>query len=431
MLALKRNSATQGNTSSWAVITSIASWHLGQPLAGLGQNAILLVLACGVLLAQGCTTAPPRHNPLPQELSSQAQIPGIDGARYWGDEPPPFADMVENASAAQLRERFPALYKKPFTALAISGGGSKGAFTAGLINGWTAAGTRPKFSVVTGISTGALCAPFVFLGSAYDAKLKEVYTEYSTKDMVIMRSKWDTIRNDSAADTAPLRKLIAKYIDESVMQEIAAEYRKGRFLYISTTNLDAMRPVVWNIGRIAASGAPGALDLIHDAMLASASVPVAFPPMMIEVEADGQRYEEMHVDGGITRQSFLFSFGIDNKELLGKLKAKGTKAYIIRNSKLQPKWKIIDRNIPAIAGRSFDSLIRTQGIYDFYREYTGAMQYGLDFNLVYIPNDFEVESKEPFDLVYMNKLYDLGYKMGREGVPWLKAPPGVKPVSSR
>ena len=178
--------------------------------------------------------------------------------------------MVENASAAQLRERFPALYKKPFTALAISGGGSKGAFTAGLINGWTAAGTRPKFSVVTGISTGALCAPFVFLGSAYDAKLKEVYTEYSTKDMVIMRSKWDTIRNDSAADTAPLRKLIAKYIDESVMQEIAAEYRKGRFLYISTTNLDAMRPVVWNIGRIAASGAPGALDLIHDAMLASA-----------------------------------------------------------------------------------------------------------------------------------------------------------------
>jgi hypothetical protein len=431
MSALKRNSAIQGNPSRWAVTTSRASWHLARSLAGLSQNAILLALTCVILLAQGCATAPPRNNPLPQELSSQAQIPGIPAARYWGDEPPPFADMVENASAAQLRERFPALYRKPFIALAISGGGSNGAFTAGLINGWTAAGTRPTFSVVTGISTGALCAPFVFLGPAYDAKLKEVFTEYSTKDLVIMRGKWDTIRNDSAADSAPLRAMIAKYIDDAVMQEIATEYRKGRFLYISTTNLDAMRPVVWNIGRIAASGAPGALDLIHDAMLASASIPVAFPPMMIEVEANGQRFEEMHVDGGVTRQSFLFSFGLDNKELLRKLKAKSATAYIIRNSKLQPKWEIVERNIPAIAGRSVDSLIRTQGIYDFHREYTGTMQYGFDFNLVYIPNDFEVESNEPFDPVYMNKLYERGYKMGKEGVPWLKAPPGIKPLSSR
>jgi len=426
MLAQNRDSVIHG-TPRCVIKSSADKWHLGQYVPNLSRSVILLVLVCVALLAQGCVTAPPRNNPLPQELSSQAQIPGIPDARYWGDDAPPFANMVQNASRAQLRERFPALYNKPFTALAISGGGSKGAFTAGLVNGWTAADTRPKFSVVTGVSTGALCAPFVFLGPAYDAKLKEVYTQYSTKDMITIRGAMDTIRNDSAADSAPLRGLIVKYIDEAVMQEIAAEYRKGRSLFISSTNIDAMRPVVWNIGKIAASGAPGALDLIHDAMLASASVPVGFPPVMIEVEANGQRYEEMHVDGGLTRQSFLFSFGIDNKELLHKLKAKGATAYIIRNSKLEPKWKTVNRKIPAIASRSFDSLIRTQGIYDFYREYTGAQQYGFDFSLVYIPDDFDVESKEQFDPMYMNKLYELGYKMGVEGIPWLKAPPGVNP----
>jgi len=427
MLAHKRGPVMQSSTPGCINKSSADKWPPGQQVPGVARSVILLVLACVVLLALGCTTAPPRNNPLQQELYSEARIPGIPYARYWGDEAPPFAEMVlKNTSSAQLRERFPALYGKPFTALAISGGGSKGAFTAGLINGWTAAGTRPKFSLVTGVSTGALCAPFVFLGPAYDAKLKEVYTQYSTKDMVTIRGTLNTIRNDSAADSAPLRALIAKYIDEAVMQEIAEEYRKGRALYISSTNLDAMRPVVWNIGKIAASGAPGALDLIHDAMLASASVPVGFPPVMIEVEANGQRYEEMHVDGGVTRQSFLFSFGVDHKEFLRKLKTKGATAYVIRNSKLEPNWEIVDRKIPAIASRSINSLIRTQGIYDLYREYTGAQQYGFDYRLVYIPDDFDLESKELFDPVYMNKLYELGYKMGAEGVPWLKAPPGIK-----
>lgn len=100
---------------------------------------------------------------------------------------------------------------------------------------------------------------------------------------------------------------------------------------------------------------------------------------------------------------------------------------MIRNSKLEPNWEIVDRKIPAIASRSIDSLIRTQGIYDLYREYTGALQYGLDYRMVYIPDDFDLESKELFDLAYMNKLYELGYKMGAGGVPWLKAPPGIKP----
>ena len=399
----------------------------GQRVLDMCHWVVLLAFTFMALLAQGCASAPPR-NPLPQNLEEQSQVPGIPYARYWGDQAPPFADRMMNASTEELRQRFSALYGQQLTILAISGGGQNGAFGAGLLNGWTAAGTRPQFSVVTGISTGALIAPFAYLGPAYDVRIREMYTKYSTKDLLEIRSMLNMINNDAAVDTKLLRSMIVKYFDEAVMQAIAAEYRKGRLLFIGTTNLDAERAVTWNIGAIAMSGLPGALDLIHDVMLASASIPVAFPPVMIEVEANGQRYDEMHVDGGTVRQSFLFSFGVDNKALAQRLNVKGqARAYVIRNAKLEPVWETVDPKIFAIAGRSASSMIRSQGIGDLYREYQGTRQYGFDFNLAHIPHDFDLKEKEAFDPVYMGKLFELGYNMAKDGYPWIKAPPGVKP----
>ncbi len=174
-----------------------------------------------VLLMQGCAGTPPR-NALPQKLSDTTQIPGIPNARYWGDEAPPFADKVMNASSERLRQRFPALYDSEITLLAISGGGDNGAFGAGLLNGWTAAGTRPEFSMVTGVSTGALTAPFAYLGSEYDALLKEMFTTYSTKDLITPRGMMNTIKNDAAADTAPLRAMLEEG------KGIAADLKLGK-----------------------------------------------------------------------------------------------------------------------------------------------------------------------------------------------------------
>lgn len=408
------------------VVIKTAGDNRHQGVLGACHWVVLLAFTFLALLAQGCASAPPR-NPLPQNLYAQSQIPGIPYARYWGDEAPPYSERMINASTEKLRQLYPALYGQQITFLAISGGGENGAFSAGLMNGWTAAGTRPQFSMVTGISTGGLIAPFAYLGPAYDAQIKEMYTKYSTKDLLIKRSLLNTINNDAAVDTAPLRAMIAKYFDEAVMQAIAAEYRKGRLLLIGTTNMDAERAVTWNIGEIATSGVPGALELIGDVMLASASIPVAFPPVMIEVEANGQRYDEMHTDGGTSRQSFLFSFGMNLKALEQRLNTKGQKAYVIRNAKLAPLWESVDRKILAIAGRAAASMIRAQGIGDLYREYEGAIQYGFDYNLASIPDDFEVEEKEPFDPVYMGKLFERGYNMAKDGYPWIKAPPGVKP----
>jgi predicted acylesterase/phospholipase RssA len=292
--------------------------------------------------------------------------------------------------------------------------------------GWTAAGTRPEFDVVTGISTGALIAPFAFLGSAYDAQLKEVYTQYSTRDLVRKRYLIHILTGDSAVSTKPLQRLIARYFDKDVLKQIAEEYRKGRRLFVGTTNLDAGRSVIWNIGEILTSGTPNAHKLVHKILLASASIPVAFPPVFIDVEVDGTRYDEIHVDGGTASQVFLFPVGLDWKIVEEKFELTSRpNAYIIRNSQLTPAWETVQPKLFPIAGRSIGSLIKTQGIGDLYRLYLTTLRDNIDFNLAYIPSEFQKEAKEVFDREYMGELFDLAYRLAADGYPWKKTPPGI------
>ncbi|MFQ5757334.1 MAG: patatin-like phospholipase family protein [Acidiferrobacterales bacterium] len=366
------------------------------------------------------------RNPVPAIYSAIAEVPGIPRARFWGDETPPYMKEWFAESKTHLQARYPAIIGRKHNYLALSGGGKNGAFGAGLLVGWTEAGTRPEFTLVTGVSTGALMAPFAFLGSEYDADLKDFYTKYSTKDLLKKRNFLKALGSDAAASSAPLKALITKHVDQNVLEEIATEFRKGRLLYIGTTNLDADRPVMWNIGRIAASHIPNALELVQDIILASASIPVAFPPVIIEVEAKGQRYDELHVDGGVTSQVFLYPLGLDWRRVVEHLDAKGRPSvYLIRNAKLDPTWKAVKRRLRPIAGRSIAALIRTQGIGDMFRIYVGARRDRVDYHLAYIPDEFDEESKEMFDREYMGKLFDLGYRMAKAGYPWKDSPPGV------
>ena len=261
----------------------------------------------------------PKRSPLPVEEIDAAQVLGIPRARMWGDQPPPWEHDWLAKSKAELKERYSGVYGRPQTYLAISGGGENGAFVAGLLQGWTESGERPVFTTVTGISAGALVAPFAFLGSEYDEVLKRVSMDLQPDDVYKKRGMIRALRTDSLATTEPLQALIAKYVDEEVMEKIAAAYRDGRMLNIGTANLDSMRPVIWRIGAIANSGHPGALDLIRKILLASASVPAAFSPVLIEVEADGKIYDELHVDGGAASQVFLYPMGLDYEVVLEKL----------------------------------------------------------------------------------------------------------------
>ncbi|MEZ5827404.1 MAG: patatin-like phospholipase family protein [Hyphomicrobiales bacterium] len=384
-------------------------------------------LALGVALA-GCAAAIAR-NPVPPSLESEAQVVGMGATpiRFWGDQLPPNADAIVKEKWAQVRANRPEMLagKRPVVNfLALSGGGSDGAFGAGVLAGWTASGKRPEFDLVTGVSTGALTAPFAFLGPKYDEALKIVFTQSDTKDIAIARPVRGLLGGDSFASNAPLAKVIAYYVDEHFLEEVAAEHRKGRRLLIGTTNLDAERPVIWDMGAIATSGRPEALDLFRKVLLSSAAIPAVFPPGFIKVSADGADYEEMHVDGGATREVFLVPTQFMASKIDGRLGIRPVRrAYIIRNGRVAPEYKAVKARSLSIAGRAVSSLIKSQGVGDLNELYAFAKRNGIDYNVAYIPGDFPDTSTQAFDPVYMSKLYDVGYNLAAAGYPWKKVPP--------
>jgi predicted acylesterase/phospholipase RssA len=403
------------------------------------RTAIAVLIALVVLLiAQGCTSLT-RQPAVPEKLQDQARIPGLDNIRYRIGDPKDMVAMAREGVESVQRERAYLASQghtgplPPANFLAISGGGDNGAFGAGLLNGWTVAGNRPSFKLVTGVSTGALTAPFAFAGPAYDSTLKAVYTTVSAKDIAEQRNMLAALTGDAMADNAPLWRLIAKHVDRALLDTIAAEYAKGRLLLVGTTDLDARRGVIWNLSKLAASKDPKALDLFRTLMVASAAIPGAFPPTMIDVEVDGHPYQEMHVDGGATAQVFIYPPALDLKAGARKLgiQQRERRAYIIRNSRLDPEWAQVDRRTMDIAGRAISSLIQTQGVGDLYRIYLTTQRDGVDFNLAYIPSTFNAPHKEDFDTAFMGKLYALGYDMAAKGYPWQKTPPGFALASDK
>jgi predicted acylesterase/phospholipase RssA len=390
----------------------------------------LLVYWVAIMTLTGCAALRP-HFPPPQQVEAQVQVPGMPGVRAWGDKFSPLfqKDLIESLRQEQrsglLREG------DTVSILAISGGGGDGAFGAGLLCGWTAAGNRPSFKLVTGISTGALTAPFAFLGPAYDDKLKKVYTTISSKEIFKLKSLFGMVQTDAIALNDPLAKLTTEYVDEKMLKDIAAEHLKGRRLYIGTTALDAQRPVIWNMSAIAVSGRSDALELFRKIMIASAAVPVAFPPVYIPVEAGGNSYDEMHVDGGVTNQVFLYGPMLNlpaGRKILGYDRPlRKPRVFVIRNTRLKPVWRDVKPVMRSIAPRSIASLIKAQGVGDIYRIYVIAQRDGLDFNLAHIPDELDTNRSDEFNSQVMNVLFDTGYNLARYGYRWQKTPPGFFP----
>jgi len=366
---------------------------------------------------------------VPEPQVENAKVGGYSRIRFWGDEAPDEISTMIAEKNEQSKSRFQAKRKKSrngklnLAFISISGGGANGAFGAGLLNGWTKKGDRPEFEGVTGISTGALSAPYAFLGSAYDNRLKDVYTTISTKDVLVVKGISGVLGGTSAADSTPLYNLISKHVTPSLLVKIAAEHAKGRRLWIGTTNLEAGRPVIWDMGEIASSGRPDSLTLFRKIMLASASIPGAFPPVTIKVNVDGVNYQEIHVDGGTTNQAFIYpgQLSIKTYSKAGIAKAE-RRIYVIRNGKVRPEWKKVKGQTLSIASRAVDTLLTSQGDSDMYKIFAITKRDGFDFNLTYIPLDFVVPINEPFDKAYMNKLYDLAYTRGVNGIKWQKNP---------
>ncbi len=383
----------------------------------------------GAALLAGCTR-PVRGPAVPRGDVTQASVLGLPNERFFpshGTE----AMSAELVAAVQRQQRLLGLAPDDLppqtNILAVSGGGENGAFGAGLLCGWSEAGSRPTFFAVTGVSTGALTAPFAFLGTAYDDQLRAVYTDLEPADVLKPRGLIvGALFSDAMADNAPLYKTISGYLTTEMQTAIAKGYAEGRLLWIATTDLDAQVPVIWNIGAIAASNHPRALDTIRRVLLASAAIPGAFPPSMIDVTVNGVAYQEMHVDGGAFAQVFLYPPSLTRlrRERMRQGKpVPDVEAYVIRNARLDPDWAAVDRRTLGIAERAITTMIGVSGQNDVGRIYTTTQADGVGYNLAFIGTDFTMVLPEPFDPGYMRTLFDYGFQKARHGYDWAKQPP--------
>ncbi len=313
----------------------------------------------------------------------------------------------------------------PRNVLALSAGGSYGAFSVGLLNGWTETGARPTFDVVTGVSTGALVATFAFLGPQYDAELKRLFTTVSDRDIYRRRGPLAPLRAESVASNAPLKSLIESQMTSEVIARVADAHARGRRLYVGTTNLDTRRLVVWDMGAIAVRGD---LQLYVNVVLASASIPGFFPPVEIEVEVNGRRYKEPHVDGGVAAQVFVqrFMLAVDSAEGQRPDKDCGrSTVWVVTAGKLYSDSSRTGTTTLGIGVSAINTLLYAQTRNDIRRIAALAQETNSDFRLTSLPEDFPVDpSTKLFDPAVMGKLFDMGYSLGRCGSKaWQNTPP--------
>lgn len=375
----------------------------------LFRQSLVVIL---VVLVAGCASLP--RTEFTELQQSIAQIPGIPGARYWAD-----ASAEDFAPVIHMREmRAVADTLGSMDFLAISGGAADGAFGAGILTGLTERGERPQFVFVSGVSAGALIAPLAFLGPAYDGELKRAWTSGIAARVGEGGALSLLFSQDSRRSA--LYDLVASFADQPMLEKIAAEHRRGRRLAVVTTNIDAQRPVVWDLGAIAASGHPGALELFRNVLTASSSIPGAFAPTPIEVEAGGHRFTELHVDGGATMQVFTIPESILIHDLPEDAKAYGIPArfFVIVNNRLKPEFEVVQGATVPLLTRSLSSLIKTHSRLTLVAtlEFTRARRIG--FNLTFIGDDFPKDQKSSFETPYMRSVHRHGHEKAASGRAW-------------
>jgi predicted acylesterase/phospholipase RssA len=364
------------------------------------------VLLCSLALA-ACTSLP--RTPYSAADAAGSRVLDIDGLRRYTDEPATkFRFEKDDRSSTK-------------TYLALSGGGADGAYGVGVLSGWTAAGTRPTFSVVSGVSTGGLIAPFAFLGSQYDDTLREVYTSGIAESLLDDPSIIRVLFGSGLFGNKRLRELVVRYVGPEILAAVARENARGRKLLVVTTDLDTQRTVVWDMGKIAAVGSPEALRLFRDVMAASASIPLVFPPILIEAEGQGRRFQEMHVDGGVTApvltlpDALLFHGGLPGNSRMN--------IYILVNKKLERTFELVSNSTLDVASRSLSSITQSQTRSVIFSTYDFAKRNRWGFHLSYIERDYPASHSEGFDTAYMRALYQHGYEKAASGQAWTSTLP--------
>jgi hypothetical protein len=390
-----------------------------------GALTLVLHRLVGLLLAllsiSACTKAP-SSAPIPEALIIEAQVPEFPGIRQWGEA----ATIGGRGQKAKRVNSANNSARGPLNVLALSAGGANGAFGAGFMTGWTQTGERPFFHVVTGVSIGALFAPLTFLGPRYDSVISRMLTDLSGKYRVALRPRFVAVLGFSLASSSPLEKLIAEYFDRRVLDEIAVEHRAGRRLYVGTSHVYAGRLTVWDLGAIANSARPEALALFRRVLLASAAVPTLMPPVTFKVEARGQSYQELHVDGGIMRQVFVAPYGFDWGQAEDRLGTNGEiNFYVIRNGRVRSEYMVMAPDVISLSEHAMLQLTQSVGIGDLHFLYLLAQTEHAKFHAAWIDDSFDAPSSDLYDARYVQALFEHGRAQALSASAWHYLPPGI------
>jgi len=384
---------------------------------------ILMITACAKDLVR---------TPVPAALEETVEVVNMPGVRAWSDS---YSQEFQADVVQSIRDEPEGLFPRgpngefQYSGLSLSGGGDHGAFGAGILRGWSKSGRRPLFKIVTGTSTGALIAPFALLGPEYDATLEEMYTQVTGDDIFRKQPILGAYWRESLADNTPLRVMVEEYVTDEVIDAIGVAHNNGQRLLIGTTNFDAQRSVMWSMGAMANSKHPDAYSMFRKILVASAAIPVLFPPTFIEVEAEGKVYDEMHVDGGTVGQMFFFGSAIDWPAALQEISGTSevidnSVLYIIVDGDIDPHYDVVERRLAPIASRTIKTLIKVSAWSALYRMYLHAQVGGYSFRYVSLPKDYVAYTTDSYDPEEMRRMFRLGYNMGLAGDAWLSTPPG-------
>jgi predicted acylesterase/phospholipase RssA len=367
----------------------------------------LLLLACAIL--SGCTSI--KRLSFSPAAIAQSNRTAFAAIRFSAREPPVSAAATTGGAGV------------PYTVLALSGGGPDGAYGVGLLAGWSATGRRPVFDVVTGVSTGALMAPFAFLGSASDAHLRELYTGTHISSILKKGSPLRLASGPAIYRSTRLKDLIALNIDDDLLARVAEQHRAGRRLYVATVNIDAQQMLVWDMGAIATRATPEAKALFQQVLLSAVSVPVAFPPQLITPSEPPGALTEAHADATV------FAHMYAGAELFPAACKAGTRPctlYVIVHNKTVAEPAIVPFRSSSMIKRSLETVIKANLSTRLLATAQMARAEGVALRLAYLDVPFEGVSPVDFDLAYMRKVYALGEAAGQRPETWLSAPPKDK-----
>jgi len=372
-------------------------------------RALRWTCVLSILALVGC--ALPRRDAPPTIFSAATPLDFPADVRFLSTD----RASVEAKSTAALQRLSISSKDGMLRALVLSGGGAGGAFGAGALVGLSRRQERPHYDLVTGVSTGALIAPFAFLGSEWDSQLTEAFTNGQGEQMSVHGLL--ALPLGASRRSAALTALVDRYVTPDLIRAVAREAGNGRLLWVATTDLDKEETVIWDLGAIAMRGGEPARKLFRDVVVASASIPGVFEPVLIHVQLGGRLYDEMHVDGNVSASLFIAPAAA-YFALLDQRSLNGARVYVLINGQIIDAPETTPFKLRPIVARTFSVALKHMSRAQVVAVDQFAEKYRMSVQSTYLPFDYPKYSSADFQASTMRPLFQYGVRCAQSGRLW-------------